>query len=97
VLFGNSRSIIELHDSHLIRSGEAAYAVLQSYNPDQGTWFWDLSDNWWGTTDTAEISEWIRDGNDDPSVSAFVVYEPFYGGPVSNEDMSWGGVKALFR
>ena len=97
VLYGNSRGIIEIHECHLLRSGEAEYVDLQYYNPDHGVFYWDLTNNWWGTTDTAVIDEWIRDGHDDPSVSAFVLYEPFHGGPVSNEDMSWGGVKSLFR
>ena len=37
----------------------------------------DLTNNFWGTTDPAQIAEWILDGNDDPLHEGVVIYEPF--------------------
>jgi len=57
----------------------------------------DMTDNYWGTTDEDQIAEWIWDGNDDPSIQAFVQYQPFASGPVGTEQQSWGQVKALYK
>jgi len=57
----------------------------------------DLSNNYWGTTDTGLIDDWIWDGNDDPEVHAFVDYEPFAGQPIPTEQRTWGEVKNLYR
>lgn len=58
---------------------------------------YDLTNNYWGTTDEAQIQEWIVDVNDDPTTCATVQYSPFAGQSVPVEAKSWGGLKALWR
>jgi hypothetical protein len=58
---------------------------------------YDLTNNYWGTTDEAQIQEWIVDVNDDPTTCATVQYSPFAGQSVPAEATSWGELKALFR
>ena len=51
----------------------------------------DLRENWWGTTDRAQISAWVLDqGNN-------VLIEPILEEPVSAKEESVGGFKARFR
>ncbi len=57
----------------------------------------DFTNNYWGTTDLAEISAGILDGFDNDDIDMYVLFEPIADGPVSTETMKWGGVKALFR
>ena len=57
----------------------------------------DLTGNYWGTTDAEQISAWIRDGYDDPSVHAFVDFEPFEQQPIGTESATMGRVKAMYR
>jgi hypothetical protein len=45
----------------------------------------------------ARIAEHIWDGNDDPSIHGFVLYEPFATSQIGTEQQSWGQVKALYR
>jgi hypothetical protein len=58
---------------------------------------YDLTKNYWGTTDEAQIQEWIVDVNDDPTTCATVQYSPFAGQSVPAEAKNWGGLKALWR
>lgn len=58
---------------------------------------YDLTNNYWGTTEEAQIQEWIIDVNDDPTTCATVQYSPFAGQSVPTEAMSWGGLKVLWR
>ena len=59
----------------------------------------DLTNNYWGTTDSAQIQQWIFDINDDPSVQATVLYDPSASDalPVEDGKKSLGGLKAMFR
>jgi hypothetical protein len=57
----------------------------------------DLRNNYWGTTDDAEIRSWIVDHTDNPSIGATVLYAPFAGQSVPAETTTWGDLKALFR
>ena len=57
----------------------------------------DFRNNYWGTTDPLELAARIKDGNDDPSIYAHVLYEPFSNVPMSNEERSWGEIKALYK
>ncbi|MFH2052780.1 MAG: right-handed parallel beta-helix repeat-containing protein, partial [bacterium] len=81
---------------HLIPSGPLAIDVVyqaESYGPVVH----DFTRNYWGTTDAAQVAEWIWDGNDDPSLFATVLYQPMANGPVGSETTSWGDLKALWR
>ena len=59
----------------------------------------DMTDNWWGTTDPDSIQAWIQDGNDFPEYPFFHVidFEPFKGVAVPVEKTSLGGLKSFFR
>ena len=58
----------------------------------------ELTGNYWGTADPAQISAWIFDGHDpDNRFDTVVVFEPFSPTPLPPEKKSLGGVKALFR
>lgn len=60
----------------------------------------DLTDNYWGTDDPAQIAAWIHDYNDysPPNPGCWVVidFEPFADQPVQTEQTTWGAVKSLF-
>ena len=56
----------------------------------------DFTDNYWGTTDTAQIDEWIHDNNDERTTIADVVYLPIRAIPVAVESRSLGSLKHLF-
>lgn len=56
-----------------------------------------LENNWWGTSDPAQIEAWIHHAPDDPAANGLTIdYMPFYGGPVPTEQSSVGRLKATF-
>ena len=59
----------------------------------------DLTNNYWGTADIAQIEEWIIDENDDPGIAATVLFSPYSNVPlpVDSNTKSFGGIKAMFR
>jgi hypothetical protein len=57
----------------------------------------DLRNNYWGTSDPDSLAAWIVDINDDPSVLATVLYDPFSPISVPVEKKSLGSFKAMFR
>ena len=71
---------IELHGNHILRNG--SYYVKCEGFPLPPDLLIDLSENYWGTSDPEFISSWIWDGNDNSSIHAFVVYEPFCKDPI---------------
>jgi len=85
-------SSIMMSESHILRGdGLAVYAIA---GPG---YVFDLRNNYWGTADAEEIEAAIWDAADDPNLGSFVQYMPFYGQPVSNGNMSFGEIKAMFR
>jgi len=90
-----SKCQIEFNGNHILFGG--AYSVLLDFFRDPPVQMMDLSGNYWGTSDSGQISEWIWDGNDDPSILAFVEYEPFSSTPLGSEAKTWGEVKNLYR
>ncbi len=85
-----------LHDNHIYR-GAASYAFkLYDYVQPQMIEL-DLRNNWWGTTDPGTLASWVYDEHDDPSLNVHTMIEPFHEGPVPNENMSFGEIKAMFR
>lgn len=72
--------------------------TIRSYfYPGLGEITYDLSNNYWGTTDAAEIRSLILDGTDDPENSSTVLFEPFQGAFVSTDNTTWDQLKAFFR
>ena len=87
-------SDIELHGNHILSPTNNFVELDDYFLPE--TYYLDLTNNYWGDTTAAEISAGIWDGHDDPEINAFVLFNPFSGSPISNEDMSWGELKQLY-
>lgn len=85
---------IEFFGNHILNGG--GLTVLAGTAP------WtprtvSIANNWWGTTDPAQIEEWIEHAPDDPENNGLTIeYLPFYGGPVPNKASSMGRLKATF-
>ncbi|MCP4290492.1 MAG: hypothetical protein GY780_01485 [bacterium] len=60
-------------------------------------YYFDMTDNWWGTTEKDSIQAWIEDGLDIPDYPFFVVWDPFRDEAVSQKKTSLGGLKPRFR
>lgn len=82
-----------IHGSDLVRG--AGPAVVCGRSTASVTH--DLTGNYWGTSNAADIRSWIIDHADDPNIGATVLYDPFAGQTVPVESLSWGTVKAHFR
>jgi hypothetical protein len=94
-LWIRSQSTVSLENSHLLPA--IGPAVKCSYFLNPPDIFQNLSNNYWGTTDPAQIEGMIEDGNDDSGEHSFVNFSPYAGQPVSTENMTMDGLKALFR
>lgn len=90
----SSEARLTLNNSHILPAAGLAVRTSGYYNTPI---ILDLSHNYWGTTDTAEIDNLIFDVNDDTSNHYMVQYLPIANGPVPTESTSWGDLKALFR
>ena len=86
---------MDFHGNHILNAGEFSVRLLSFPNQPLGDI--DLTNNYWGTSDSEQIAEWIEDGHDDPGIDGFVLYEPFSAGPMGSKRKSWGAVKNLYR
>jgi hypothetical protein len=91
----NSQSTIDLHGNHIFNAG--GHTILLETFLDPPDVILDLTGNYWGTSEADSIDKWIWDGNDDPTIHAFVDFEPFSPVPIATAQKSWGGVKQLYR
>jgi hypothetical protein len=68
-----------VYNNRFIRNETVAgrYVRTPGYYPG-GPWYLDFTNNDWGSTDPAYISQWIYDGYDDDDVGMFVVFEPMW-------------------
>ncbi len=88
----------EISQNHFLRASDTAWWVSTGdYYPLTEPRIINLENNYWGTTDTALIDQWIYDGNDNENVDVFIDYLPLADGPVQTESTTWGAVKTLFR
>ena len=86
-----------IRENHFLRTSDTAWWVYTTdYYPIGEPYSINLENNYWGTTDTALLDQWIYDGNDDDNVDLFVDYLPLANGPVRTEGATWGAVKSLF-
>lgn len=85
---------IEIHDSDLLPGG--GWAVKCSPHTPPGRTY-DLSGNYWGTTDPAAIAALIWDALDSAAVSDTVNFLPFAGESTPAVPLTWGAVKSTFR
>jgi hypothetical protein len=78
---------------------QGGYACMITANYGPAGYHLDMTGNWWGTTDTAEIADMIYDSVDDPDLpgEAYVDFAPVLDTPVPNTESTLGGIKALFR
>ena len=91
----NSHSTMDFHGNHILNTGGHSVLLVAFFDPPDITI--NLTGNYWGTTEADSISAWVWDGYDDPSIHAFVDYEPFSNQPLPTEKKSLGEVKALYR
>lgn len=84
--------------NHFIRdvAGDGHYIETTSYYPGNPIHM-DFKNNYWGTRDTDEISQWIIDGHDNDQVSIFIEFDPVADAPVPVESRSWSAVKKKFE
>jgi hypothetical protein len=103
VLTGGSNSVIyaynadalEIHGCDFVKG---AGPIIRCQRPAAlGAVTYDITNNYWGITDEAQIQDWIIDSNDDVSICATVQYSPYSGQSVPSESTSWGDLKALWR
>jgi hypothetical protein len=89
----NKLSTINFHGNHILNAG--GWSVRAFSGPEPIKHF-DLSGNYWGTTDTAQMDEWIYDRNDRDTYWAIVDYLPMADQPIPTEASSVGRLKASF-
>lgn len=82
--------------NHILKSEAAPYTVYLQFM-STGDNDCDLRNNFWGTDDADELSEWIMDAEDDPGLHARVLFEPFSSVPLPTEKKSMGFLKSMFR
>ncbi len=57
----------------------------------------DMTNNYWGTSDPDSIQAWIEDGEDHPGSPYFVDWFPFNSSVVSDTPQPLGSLKSLYR
>jgi Right handed beta helix region len=87
----------DAQDNHFLREDSQSFFCKASVTGDEVPCFVDVTNNWWGTTDSQEIMDGILDGHDDSELEYFFTHIPFLDHPVSAEKKSLGSFKALFR
>ena len=67
----------EICQNHFLRASDTAWWLSTWTNHQlQEPFIVDLGDNYWGTTDTELLDQWIYDGNDDEDVDLYINYLP---------------------
>lgn len=93
---------IVFHENHLFRAGALGPQAGGIFVKTPDYWpfapvTWDLSNNYWATTDPEEIATYIIDGNDLEGIEVFINFLPLADGPVTTRRSTMGGIKALYR
>lgn len=89
-------TVLDFRGNHILNAGGWSVDARSSAGPPGTTH--DLSGNYWGTTDTDQIDEWIQDRADEPVANFVVVnYLPLAEQPISEQTSSFGRFKARFR
>jgi len=94
-VYVSTASELQLTGNHILKDG--SLAVMARWFLDTQYTRQNLTNNYWGTTDTDSIDAWIQDQNDDPTIHSVVDYLPIAETPLPADRSSLGGVKALFR
>jgi hypothetical protein len=85
----------DIHGNRILNAGGWSVRLEYPYTPPEVVV--DMTGNYWGTTDAAQIAEWIYDGNDPSPVFGHVDFIPFLEAPTAAEPKTWGQVKGLYR
>lgn len=95
------RTPMDFHQNHIINGGGTSVAALWERGNLVDPVVVDLTENYWGTDDPAQIAAWIHDYSDynppNPGCWVIIDFEPFADQPVQTEQTTWGAVKSLFR
>lgn len=101
-LEGGTRSILwarsgsgpcSIAGSDLVKGGGVAVLCEVS----TATVVHDLRNNWWGTSNPADIATWIVDHADNAAIGATVLYTPFADQSVPIQAVNLGDLKASYR
>lgn len=87
-------SSASLRDGNLLNGGDRTVNLVLTGGT--GTPSFDLTNNYWGTSDPQQIAAWIHDANDQMP-NLFVEFEPFLTSPVTNEQETMGSLKRRFK
>jgi parallel beta-helix repeat protein len=95
------RERVSFHGNHILPIGDG-YAVRCYFDWDvpldlPAVLHWDFTQNYWGTTDAAQVAELILDYADEPQYEVAVDYLPMADGPIATESSIWSKVKTLWR
>lgn len=86
---------ITMSESHIISGGGGA---VRLYGTDYGPeYVLNLRNNYWGTSNAEEIAAVIWDAADNPEIGRYIEFVPYHDQAVSNDAMSFGEIKAMFR
>ncbi len=90
---------LQIHNNHFLRRDHStSYYIRTNPNWEWFDWYLNFENNYWGTTDEEEISQFILDGNDpEHGGTMFVDFLPLADGPVSTESTTLDALKALYR
>jgi len=91
----------DFHNNDIYKADQYALVLLDLVsNPSAPILHYDLTNNYWGTTDPDSIAAWIDDANDHPgdlNYRGIVDFEPFLVDQVPVRKKSLSDVKGLFR
>jgi Right handed beta helix region len=88
-------SVVEFNNNHILNFGGHSVEASNGGSPPIRTQ--DFTNNYWGTTDTAQIDAWIHDLNDQPIGNYILVdYTPLAEQPIPVESTSFGELKARY-
>ncbi len=95
------RERVSFHGNHILPIGDGL-AVRCYFDWDvpldlPAVLHWDFTQNYWGTTDAAQVAELILDYVDEPQYEVAVDFQPMADGPIPTESSTWSQLKALWR
>jgi hypothetical protein len=86
---------VRFNNNHILNSGGFSVLAGLSSQPVPPR---DFEGNYWGTTDTDQIDEWILDENDEDGPGfGLVDYLPLAESPIRSESTSFGELKSRFN
>ena len=88
-------STVRFHGNHILNGGGYTVHATSGLPPIRTM---DLTGNFWGTQDPAQVAAWILDWEDaSDSCCIDILFEPMADQPISTESTSMGELKARFR